>query len=739
MDPDDSIENSKDSKLCQICGNGAIIRYKGVITCNNCTMFYYRHKKRSDKLKCRYSKNCEIYHISKNNCQYCRFQKCLENGFSKGDKKVDSDVSVEHLGVCEICGDEAIEEFNGVITCEDCLDFYREGQFQQSLFQCSNNLNNCEISIFTRSNCKKCRFRKWSKALATAYDEYVNRKTAEAVYNAQFVKGICEICGDDEEIRMSHGVKTCESCQRFYRNHKDREDKPQCKGSGNCEIDFLTKNDCAACRLGKCLSKGMGTNETSTVAKLLSAPCAQNNWMGSKDAMDLGISQNDETENNCVICERGPIKYRYNRIVAACVNCQWFYRHHRGKNDLARCAFSKNCKIHYENIQCQFCRFQKCLKVGMARYDPQNQNPNEELKCQFCDFSTFSYAKLDLHVKSTEENREKYTCHICKTSFCSRKLLLLHKAKHGGKLFKCQVCEKSFVRKYKLTSHMMSHVMKQPPFECPSCDSTYSEYKNFENHILDIHKTSGWMQCKICKVSFQSLRKLQLHFVPKNCKVAEKTVFPESIMKILSDASARLVELDEANYSNQVSAASKVKNTRKRRREKLKKLMLELENEKAEKSKIEENEPPKTSNTVCPNLDEILQLLSQSFEQFQNTNSEDRDSKELSFFDFLVQEESLRQIEAGNSETSQKLNQIEDTTPRSQNPESQNVSKSTIYSFREVLKISDQRRNTTAPFQKPALKISKLASFNLDQILTPQNSQSSDQSEDTVSCSFEHF
>ncbi|CAP36739.1 Protein CBG19506 [Caenorhabditis briggsae] len=505
--------------------------------------FYYHHKKTSDQLKCNFSKNCEINHTSRNNCQYCRFQKCLKNGFSKDDRITYSDVSVEHLGVCEICGDEATDEFNGVITCKDCLDFYRDSQFKQSIFQCSNDSNNCEISVFTRSNCKKCRFHKWSKALATAHDEYVKRKAAKNAKNVKLVKGICEICGDDEEIRMSHGVKTCESCQHFYRNHKDREDKPQCEKSGNCEIDFLTKSDCAACRLRKCLSKGMGRNETSTVVKLLSAPCAQNNWMGSKNAMDLGSSQNDEndeTENNCVICERGPIKYRYLRIIAACNNCQ----------------------------------------------------------------------------KSTEKNREKYTCHICKVPFCARKLLLLHKAKHSGKLFKCQICENDFVRKDVLTTHMMSHIMKQPQFECPSCDSIFSEYKNLENHILDIHKKSGLMQCKICK---------------------------RPVLK--------------------------------------------------------------TSNMVCPNLDEILQLLSQSFEQVKKTSSENRDSKELSFFDFLVQEENLRKMESENSE--------------------ENSVQSSTSSLSEILEIPGPCKSTTAPIQKPALETSKLANFNISRFLTPQNSQSS--------------
>lgn len=67
-------------KMCLVCGDEALGRHFGVLTCEACKSFFRRSVRQSAQYFCRYNRNCAIHKNSRNKCQYCRYQKCVAVG-----------------------------------------------------------------------------------------------------------------------------------------------------------------------------------------------------------------------------------------------------------------------------------------------------------------------------------------------------------------------------------------------------------------------------------------------------------------------------------------------------------------------------------------------------------------------------------------------------------------------------------------------------------------------------------
>uniref|UniRef100_A0A0K0ESB5 Nuclear receptor domain-containing protein n=1 Tax=Strongyloides stercoralis TaxID=6248 RepID=A0A0K0ESB5_STRER len=75
----------------------------------------------------------------------------------------------------------------------------------------------------------------------------------------------------------------------------------------------------------------------------------------------------------CAVCGDSPAKIHYG--VLACFGCKGFFRRavKDGKNKYV-CRYNKNCNVDkYVRNSCRYCRFKKCLFVGM---DPKAVRPN---------------------------------------------------------------------------------------------------------------------------------------------------------------------------------------------------------------------------------------------------------------------------------------------------------------------------------------------------------------------------
>ncbi|XP_071822824.1 retinoic acid receptor alpha-like isoform X3 [Apostichopus japonicus] len=87
-------------KPCFVCQDKSSGYHYGVSACEGCKGFFRRSVQKAMKYTCHRDKQCEINKITRNRCQYCRFQKCFAVGMSKdcvrndrNKKKKDTEVT----------------------------------------------------------------------------------------------------------------------------------------------------------------------------------------------------------------------------------------------------------------------------------------------------------------------------------------------------------------------------------------------------------------------------------------------------------------------------------------------------------------------------------------------------------------------------------------------------------------------------------------------------------------------
>ncbi|CAF0720195.1 unnamed protein product [Brachionus calyciflorus] len=68
---------------CVVCQDKSSGKHYGQYTCEGCKSFFKRSVRRNLTYQCRSSKNCPIDQYHRNQCQHCRFKKCLRMGMKK--------------------------------------------------------------------------------------------------------------------------------------------------------------------------------------------------------------------------------------------------------------------------------------------------------------------------------------------------------------------------------------------------------------------------------------------------------------------------------------------------------------------------------------------------------------------------------------------------------------------------------------------------------------------------------
>ena len=68
---------------CLVCGDKGSGYHYSVFSCEGCKGFFKRTVQKFLTYTCKGSGNCNVSKFTRNNCQHCRFQKCLEAGMKK--------------------------------------------------------------------------------------------------------------------------------------------------------------------------------------------------------------------------------------------------------------------------------------------------------------------------------------------------------------------------------------------------------------------------------------------------------------------------------------------------------------------------------------------------------------------------------------------------------------------------------------------------------------------------------
>ena len=76
----------KPESLCHVCGDKASGKHYGVMSCDGCRGFFKRSIRRSLDYVCKENGNCIVDVARRNQCQSCRFKKCLAVKMNKDGK-----------------------------------------------------------------------------------------------------------------------------------------------------------------------------------------------------------------------------------------------------------------------------------------------------------------------------------------------------------------------------------------------------------------------------------------------------------------------------------------------------------------------------------------------------------------------------------------------------------------------------------------------------------------------------
>ena len=79
----ETVQPAEGQVLCKVCGDIANGIHFGVNTCEGCKKFFRRGLVENQGYNCKGEKSCQINPRNRNNCRYCRYQKCINAGMSR--------------------------------------------------------------------------------------------------------------------------------------------------------------------------------------------------------------------------------------------------------------------------------------------------------------------------------------------------------------------------------------------------------------------------------------------------------------------------------------------------------------------------------------------------------------------------------------------------------------------------------------------------------------------------------
>nr|XP_006817627.1 PREDICTED: nuclear receptor ROR-beta-like [Saccoglossus kowalevskii] len=114
--------DESDLRQCWVCGEKSSTYHYGVVSCDGCKSFFSRSQSLHTAYKCG-NQTCTVNRLTRNQCQYCRWIKCLAVGMSKEacklgrrSKKLKADMKKKSLLLKEV--EQNSEQANNIVPEE---------------------------------------------------------------------------------------------------------------------------------------------------------------------------------------------------------------------------------------------------------------------------------------------------------------------------------------------------------------------------------------------------------------------------------------------------------------------------------------------------------------------------------------------------------------------------------------------------------------------------------------------
>ncbi|EGT43828.1 hypothetical protein CAEBREN_02528 [Caenorhabditis brenneri] len=217
-------------------------------------------------------------------------------------------------------------------------------------------------------------------------------------FEKENMNGPCKVC-EKPSNGLHYGVRACDSCKCFFaRSLKRSTESLVCSKDSNCNLfGRQPKTICSYCRFQKCVKVGMSSKsyrpdsqvqKAFTSSDMNSQLPSPSSSLQSSELMEINVKHlftsatmppgKENISGACKVCEKPGHAIHYG--VWTCDSCKWFFTNslRRGTESLF-CHKGSSCDLSSSNPfeTCKYCRFQKCVKLGMKnksyQYRPDSQ------------------------------------------------------------------------------------------------------------------------------------------------------------------------------------------------------------------------------------------------------------------------------------------------------------------------------------------------------------------------------
>ncbi|KAI5637204.1 zinc-finger double domain-containing protein [Phthorimaea operculella] len=183
-------------------------------------------------------------------------------------------------------------------------------------------------------------------------------------------------------------------------------------------------------------------------------------------------------------------------------------QHYELKHRVSRteASYCVECDRQFDNVP----QFQNHIKTAVAhqedrksrtpstarRIDGKTNKPyvrpsHRPCQCLACPNVYSKRQTMMNHYNKVHLGKTKYCCTICDKMFINNTKLQDHmKYNHEGQVKErkeiCSICGRGFTEKKILRNHMRTHTGERP-FQCPHCDSKFTQKTAMVTHVKKIH------------------------------------------------------------------------------------------------------------------------------------------------------------------------------------------------------------------------------------------------------------